>query len=127
MMNELLRALARAIGPITVHLAGRRFVPIWAILRHRGRVSGRDYATPIAIRRTPDGFLVPLPFEGAQWPRNVLAGEGCTVRWKGRDYLTTEPVIVGPEARAEFTRIQRSVMGAVGMGRFLRLRVAEVG
>jgi hypothetical protein len=122
---ELARRLAKVTGPLARPLAGRRFVPLWAIVHHTGRVSGRAFATPVAIQRTADGFLIPMPFGRAQWPLNVVAAGGATIRWKGRAWTTTDPEFVGPEAWSEFGRVERAVMRRSGLARFLRVRVTE--
>ena len=123
--GEIARRIVRLGGPLAGPLAGRRFIPIWALMHHTGRVSGRPFATPIAIVRTPTGFMVPLPFGGAQWPRNVIAAGGATMRWKGRDWAVTEPVILGPEGSPAFNRFERLAMRPFGVSRFLRLTVAK--
>jgi hypothetical protein len=102
-------------------LSGRRLFPLWAIVHHRGRRSGRFFTAPVAIRATADGFVIALPFPGAEWPRNVVAAGGCTVRWKG-DHATTDPAIVGRTALASFSPAQRWLLRAAGVERFLTLR-----
>ncbi|WP_353808774.1 nitroreductase family deazaflavin-dependent oxidoreductase [Agromyces sp. SYSU T00194] len=86
-----------ATAPIASALAGRRFVPLWALIRHRGRRSGTDYATPIAVVPTRDRSIVMigLPW-GARtnWARNVLAAGGATLRWKGREVELHAPRVV---------------------------------
>jgi hypothetical protein len=62
-------------------LSGRRFFPLWGIVYHRGRRSGRRLAAPVAVRATPAGFIIALPFAEAQWFRNVLAACEGVVRW----------------------------------------------
>ena len=69
----LLRAV-RSMTRLTRPLAGRRFFPLWALLRHRGRRSGREYAVPVGVRMTVDGYFIALPFgERTQWVHNVVA------------------------------------------------------
>lgn len=123
--GEITRRVAKLFGPVALPLAGRRLVPIWALVHHTGRVSGRSLTVPVAIQRTHDGFLVPLPFARAQWPLNVLAAGGATVHWKGRDWSTTNAAMVGPEAASEFNAVERRALRLFGMTRFLRLRAAE--
>jgi len=119
--------MVRAVSPLTRPLAGRRFFPLWAVLLHRGRRSGREYAVPVGVRTAPDGLYVALPFgEQTQWAQNVLAAGGCTLRWRGEDLVVTEPTMVGvDEAAAAFPRMQRWIMRTVGVTRVLRLRRVE--
>src|SRR4051812_32278800 len=78
---------ARATSPVVRVLAGRRYFPAWAVVHHRGRVSGRSLAVPVSVVATPTGFVINLPW-GARtnWVRNVLAAGECTIRWKGVDH-----------------------------------------
>src|SRR5439155_13261180 len=76
-------------------LSGRRWFPLWAVLHHRGRRSGTEYATPIVARRIQDGFIIPIPFgQGTQWVRNVLAAGEATLRWRGADHCRANPEVV---------------------------------
>lgn len=91
------RAVARMTAPLSRPLAGRRLFPLWAVVRHHGRRTGRAYAVPVAIRVTPESFVIALPWgDHTQWARNVLAAGGCTIRWRGADHLGSEPVVIGP-------------------------------
>ena len=97
---------ARATAPAARVLAGRRLIPLWAVVRHRGRVSGRNLAVPVAVLPTADGFIINLPFgAGTNWVRNVVAAGGCTIRWKARDHRMAEPRIIdAAEARPYYSR-----------------------
>jgi hypothetical protein len=86
--------VARVTTPVARRLAGRRGFPLWAVVHHRGRVSGRELSVPVAVRATPEVFVIALPWgPGTNWVRNVFAAGGCVVRWKGRDHVVTDPVI----------------------------------
>jgi deazaflavin-dependent oxidoreductase (nitroreductase family) len=123
--GELMRRAVRRTSPLLIHLAGRRVFTIWALLHYRGRRSGREYATPIAIGVTPAAFLIPLPFAGAQWYLNVIAAGECVIRWNGHDERATEPEVVDrDEAAKAFGPIARRLVPMVGIDRFLRLRRA---
>jgi len=88
-------AAAKHFNKVALLLAGRRFVPVWAALRHRGRRSGREYVVPIAVIPTDTSFLIALPWgRGTDWVRNVRAAGGCTIRWRGVDYACSEPEFV---------------------------------
>jgi deazaflavin-dependent oxidoreductase (nitroreductase family) len=124
--GEVLRWLVRQLGPLFKPLAGRRFVTIWAIISYRGRRSGKEYAAPIAIGTTPDSFVIPLPFAGAQWVLNVLAAGECTIRWNGGEWRATEPQIIDKaEASMAFGPIPRVALRFLPIDRFLRLRRVE--
>jgi deazaflavin-dependent oxidoreductase (nitroreductase family) len=122
--TELLRRTAKVTAPLARPLAGRRFLPIWAVVHHVGRRSSRAYTLPVAITGSSTHLFIPVPFgEGTQWVQNVLAAGGCTVHWKGRDIAATEPALVGrAEASAAFNRLERPVIRAAGLDSFLRLR-----
>jgi hypothetical protein len=96
---------ARATAPVVRVLAGRRWIPIWAVVHHRGRVSGRELAVPVAVTPTPSGFVINLPWgAGTNWVRNVIAAGGCTIRWKGADHRVDDPAIIDAgEARQYYS------------------------
>jgi deazaflavin-dependent oxidoreductase (nitroreductase family) len=120
------RWAVRATAPLTLAVSGRRWFPLWAVMHHRGRKSGTDYATPVAIIPTAatDVFLIGLPWwPKTNWARNVLAAGGATVTWKGRDHRATEPRLVGPEeAAALATPRFRRLVGSGRLPAFLVLK-----
>lgn len=96
-----IRAIARPFGPIANRFAGTRVFPLWAIVRHTGRTSGKAYATPVVARPTPDGFIIPLPFgDATQWAKNLFAAGGGSIRFAGREHLIAEPRIMDLEEAA---------------------------
>jgi deazaflavin-dependent oxidoreductase (nitroreductase family) len=122
LLSRMLLRIARSTSGLSRPLSGRRFLPLWAVVNHRGRRTGRALRAPVAIRATPDSFVIALPFPGAEWPRNVLAAGGCTVRWKGEDHPTTDPVIADASALRWFNPVQRWLLRAARVDRFLVLR-----
>ena len=122
-----IRWLARSIEPIASHMAGTRWFPLWAILRHTGRTSGKVYATPVVGLRTPDGFLVPLPFgDATQWAKNLFAAGGGAIRFAGREYRIVEPRIVDREAAgAHLPAPLRFVAGRLGLREYVMVRIAR--
>jgi hypothetical protein len=95
-------------------LAGRRFFPLWAVVHHVGRKSGRELTVPVAVRATPELFIVVLPWgPGTNWARNVLA-VGCVVRWKGADHRTGRPEVADQaQARSYYSRFEWAVVQRV--------------
>jgi deazaflavin-dependent oxidoreductase (nitroreductase family) len=121
---RITRSIARLTAPIARPIAGRRFFPLWAVIHHRGRRSGRAYAIPVAVHVSGDSFTIPLPWgEETQWLRNVVAANSCRVRWRGADHVGDAPRIVAfDDAPDAFRAPHRSLMRASGVRSFLRLR-----
>jgi deazaflavin-dependent oxidoreductase (nitroreductase family) len=121
--------VVRAVNPIMLPLAGKRWNPIFAVAEHRGRKSGRQYATPVAARRVDDGFVIALAF-GAQveWYRNLVAAQGGTIRWRGRAYPVAAPKrIEMVTALPAFMLIQRLALRIARVDGYVRVRDAEPG
>ncbi|WP_076263440.1 nitroreductase family deazaflavin-dependent oxidoreductase [Intrasporangium flavum] len=88
----------RTFNRFAVRAAGHRLFPLWAVLRHRGRRSGTEFAVPVAVLTTPDAFVIALPWgRGTDWVRNTRAAGGCSIRWKGREWACTDPTFVGKD------------------------------
>ncbi|TMG56664.1 MAG: DUF385 domain-containing protein, partial [Chloroflexi bacterium] len=92
--RRVVRFAARFVNPLVLLIAGRPWMPVVGILRHRGRRSGREYATPIGMRPLGDGFVIPRTFsDNAAWYQNVkAAGEG-RITYLGRHYRVVEPEV----------------------------------
>lgn len=119
--------IARPLGPLAIPVAGRRWFPFWAILRHTGRRSGAAYATPVVSLEIPGGFLIPLPFgDRTQWAKNLTAADGGTLRWAGRDVAIREPVIVDrDDVQAHLPALVRFLSRRLGLRQFVRVRRVE--
>jgi deazaflavin-dependent oxidoreductase (nitroreductase family) len=80
----------RAIGLF----AGR--LPPFAIVSHRGRVTGHSFATPVLAFGAEDGLVIAL-FYGASsdWVRNVLAAGRAEVTRGGTTREYVQPRLVG--------------------------------
>ena len=119
-----IRAIARPFGPIASRVAGTRWFPLWAILRHTGRTSGTAYATPVVALRTLDGFLIPLPFgDATQWAKNIFTAGGGSIRSAGREHRIVEPRIIDADAAAAFLPLPlRFVAGRLGLRQYVLVR-----
>jgi deazaflavin-dependent oxidoreductase (nitroreductase family) len=106
-------------------LAGTPFLPLYGVIEHRGRRTGTPFRTPVVVRPTGDGFVVPMPWStGTDWYRNVRAAGACFIRWKGRDYPLAQPQVIADPAAAgaRFSPFERAMMARFGITHFLRLR-----
>ena len=115
--------IARVTSPLTMPLAGRRWNPIFAILEHRGRKSGRRYLAPVAARRTPGGFVISLAFgDQVDWHRNLQATGGATIHWRGAEYSVTAPERIDASAALPaFNAVQRFALRLGGVDGFVRV------
>jgi deazaflavin-dependent oxidoreductase (nitroreductase family) len=119
-----IRALSRPLVPLALPLAGKRWFPLYAILRHTGRTSGKAYSTPVVALRTPDGFIIPLPFGAAtQWARNLFAAGGGSLRSAGREYEIRDPRIVErDDAKMYLPLMVRFLCRRLGLRQFVLVR-----
>ena len=122
-----MRSAARFVNPFIMLLAGTRLMPLYGVIHHRGRRSGKAFRTPVVVRPTTGGLVVPMPWgESTDWYRNVRAAGGCTIRWKGRDYDLVDPVVVDAEsAMAEFNRPMRNGMTRFGIRKVVKLHFRD--
>jgi deazaflavin-dependent oxidoreductase (nitroreductase family) len=122
----ILYVIRRVFNPLTSVLAGRQYMPMFALIHHRGRRSGRWYATPAGARPTTDGFVIPLTFgDQSDWVRNVQAAGGAVIQYKGVKYPVVEPTVVDwATARSAFKLIERFVLPLLGIEHFARLQNA---
>ena len=118
--------LRRAVGlsnRLMVGAAGKRWNPIFAIVEHVGRRSGRRYVTPIAARRVAHGFVVSLAF-GPQvdWYRNLVQVGGGSIRWQDRAYAVGAPMPIDrATAIAAFNAVQRFFLRICGIDNYVHM------
>lgn len=97
----------KGTAPLAKVLAGRAWFPIWGVVHHVGRRSGRRYAVPVALVPVvrADIVLIGLPWgSGTNWTQNVLAAGQATLTWKGRDWLVDGPRLAGVAEATAITR-----------------------
>ena len=123
-LTDTTRALNKRFGnKAMMRLAGRRYF-FAGVIRHTGRRSGREYATPIWAVPTSEGIVVSLPFgEGADWLRNVLAAGRATIETRGETWTVTHPEVVARErVWRSLPRRARLLFGLAGIDRYVVLR-----
>ena len=121
MFARFIHFAARLSAPLGRVVAGRRLLTIWAMVEYPGRKSGKRYHIPLATHRTPTGFVFPIPFgSGTQWPLNIVAAGGCSVRWNGRSYQVIDPKIVAADVGLPlFAALERPILRAIRCDRYL--------
>jgi deazaflavin-dependent oxidoreductase (nitroreductase family) len=127
--RRVIRLVARVVNPLVLRIAGRRWMPIVGILHHRGRRSGRAYATPLGMRPLGEGFVMPRTFgANAAWYHNVRAAGWAVVTWGGADHTLVQPQLVdAATAKPAFPRYERLLLSLLGIDEFLLLADAPAG
>ena len=82
-----------------------RFLPTFAVVKHRGRKSGRQYETVVNAYRKRRLLAILLGHGKADWVKNILAAGEADVRVNGRDLRITNPRIVPRRHRRERTAV----------------------
>jgi deazaflavin-dependent oxidoreductase (nitroreductase family) len=119
-------SLGRWFNKLILPFAGTPLVPLYGVITHHGRRSGKTYRTPVVVRPAADGFIIPMPWgEGTDWYRNVNAAGHCQLRWKNRTYTLVEPRVLDAESASQyFSAAQRKGIARFGIKQMLQLRTA---
>ena len=125
-LKPLIRLQRAFINPRQLQSAGTPGAYA-AVIRHRGRTSGRSYETPVGVVATDDGFAVALVYgERTNWLQNVLASGSATIVHEGQTWQVDRPVVV-PMRTVEslFAAGDRQGFRVLGVDRALRVRRVE--
>jgi hypothetical protein len=98
-----------------------------SVIRHRGRVSGRQYETPVGAVAAGEGFVVGLVYGSrTNWCQNVLASGSATIVHEGQAYAVDHPEIVPMQTVAShFTAGDQRGFRRFAVDQALRVRRVE--
>jgi deazaflavin-dependent oxidoreductase (nitroreductase family) len=97
-------------------------LPGFAIVRHRGRRTGRIYRTPVNLFRGGDSVVIALTYgPDRDWVRNVIAAGGCEVESRRRVVHLKDPRLVTDTHRSLVPAPVRPVLRAIDVTQFLVL------
>lgn len=98
-----------------------------ALLRHRGRSSGRTYETPIVPFTADGGFLVSLPYGAdTDWVKNVVASGSAELVTDGRTCRVDHPqVLATADVKDEFPAKEQRTHRWFAVTECLRLRLVD--
>jgi deazaflavin-dependent oxidoreductase (nitroreductase family) len=83
-------------NPVTRLFAG--WVPPFAVVRHRGRVTGSGYATPVWAFTTRDGLVFALLYgKASEWAKNVLVADEVRVMRRGKSRAYALPRLLAAD------------------------------
>ena len=124
--TSLLWTLKHTLNRLTLRVARSRVGP-FALVRHVGRRSGRQYETPLILAPVPAGFVAELTYgPDVDWYKNITAAGRCTVLHHGREYdvdaITDYPTEQG---LAAFPAPARAILRTLGRHEFRLLTVAS--
>ncbi len=99
----------------------------FALIRHIGRRSGKQYETPIMVEPMGDNFVIALTYgPEVDWYRNLLATGHGTLLWHRKAYTIKQPEAMAKETALQaFPPFFRLVLGRLGTQHFVRLTTTE--
>ena len=116
------RTLARFNRKVTNPLLRRAagVLPGFAVVRHRGRTSGRQYRTPVNVFVDGDVYRFALTYgSNSDWVHNVLAAGGCAIETRGRQVELGNPRLHEDASRRWAPAGVRQILAAIGVTEYL--------
>lgn len=111
---RLERLQIKYMNPVVRRLA--RFLPSFAIIKHRGRTTGKEYETVVNAFCKGNVLAVMLGHGMTDWVKNVLAAGEADVHLFRRDVHVTNPrVLPAGTAADELPWIARRGAARVGV------------
>jgi deazaflavin-dependent oxidoreductase (nitroreductase family) len=125
-LKPLIRLQRAIINPRQMRSAGTPGAYA-AVIRHRGRSSGRPYETPVGAVDADDGFVIALPYGSrANWLQNVLASGSATIVHDGQTHEVDQPEIVSMQTvETHFTAGDQRGFRRFAVDQALRVRRVE--
>ncbi|HLF61415.1 MAG TPA: nitroreductase family deazaflavin-dependent oxidoreductase [Acidimicrobiia bacterium] len=110
------RVTNRLLRPV----AGR--LPAFGIVIHRGRVSGKEYQTPVNCLLDDGSVMIALTY-GAEtdWMKNLRAAGGGQLRSRGETYRVGMPRDIGQEGMKRMPAIVRRILRLIAVDEFVEL------
>ncbi|MGH3553642.1 MAG: nitroreductase family deazaflavin-dependent oxidoreductase [Mycobacterium sp.] len=108
-------------NPLFLPISG--WLPMWSIVEHVGRRSGKAYRTPVSMFRTRDGVAVLLVYgPNRDWVKNLQTANGGRIKLGGKTFDVTDPRIVPTsEAVGALRSPWRQLLGSAGVASTLLL------
>jgi len=124
-VDRIVRPMTHVLNPLILRVAGSWWFPIASLLHHRGRKSGRLYATAVTAVRRGGSFWLAVTFgENAGWVRNIMAAHEADLRYRGFDYhLVDAEMVEGGAVKSELPAVMRfGILPLLGVHKVIRMR-----
>ncbi|MEU2255054.1 nitroreductase family deazaflavin-dependent oxidoreductase [Nocardia xishanensis] len=106
-------------NPVAGLVAGT--VPPFAVVRHKGRRSGRAYRTPVWVFEDDGVYRIALTYgRDAEWVKNVLAAGVFELDAKGHTVTLRDPVVLEDRSAGWAPLGVRQVLWGIGAKHYLR-------
>jgi|SRR5215211_986500 len=78
------------------------WAPVYCIIEHVGRRSGKQYRTPVNVFSTDEGLAVLLTYgPNRDWVKNLTAAGGGRVKRYGKTFEVKDPQVVPKEEASQ--------------------------
>jgi deazaflavin-dependent oxidoreductase (nitroreductase family) len=126
LLGPLIRLQRAVLNPRQLRSAGKLGASA-SVIRHRGRISGQRYETPVGAVAVGEGFVIALPYGSrTNWLQNVLASGSAAIVHEGETYQVDRPEVVPMRAvRAAFTAGDQRSFRWFAVDHALRVRRAQ--
>jgi deazaflavin-dependent oxidoreductase (nitroreductase family) len=126
--NKRLRTFVKHfVNPILRNVAQSSRGP-FALLRHVGRSSGKEYEIPIMVWRLEDGFMIVLTYgRKVDWLRNLQAAGQGSLRWHKQEFILQKPEFIDEKsALPALPPLIKQVLRTRGTHEFVRFSSLSV-
>jgi deazaflavin-dependent oxidoreductase (nitroreductase family) len=112
----------RYVNPVMRPVA--RKLPLFGLVTHQGRKSGRTYRTPVNVFRRGDTYLFFLTYgSDVNWVKNVRAAGACSLESRGRIVELVDPeLITDPQLRVAPPPVRFIERRIAGVTQYLQMR-----
>ena len=115
------RFAIRFVSPVLRLVAAH--LPYFALVRYRGRRTGRIYEIPLNVFRDRGEWVIVLTYgSDAEWVKNVLVAGEAEMTTRGRVVRLAKPTLIDVNALAFLPAPVRAFGRLVGVSEVVRLR-----
>ena len=123
--NRMRYVAKHVINRMTIRNAGAEKSQ-FAIMRHVGRRSGKEFETPIMVERLGDDFVIALTYgPKVDWYRNLQATGKGTLIWHGKAYAIEKVEPLDCNVGLSMHPLhKRAILRIMKVQNFVRLKVS---